>query len=105
MNREEYFSRDYDFKDIEIDPRFKVCRREMIITLAIWFLYAIISIVVAYELGKGPVEAYSYVMGLPQWWFATIVITLIFTLVVIGVTLFVFKDMDLTDVGTVMKDE
>lgn len=82
-----------------------MCVEEMIITLAIWFLYAIISITVAYELGKGPVEAYAYVMGLPQWWFATIVITLLFTLVVIGVTLFVFKNMDLTDVGTVVKDE
>lgn len=105
MKLEEYYSRDYEFKDIEIDPRFKVCTREMIITLAVWFLYAIISITVAYELGKGPVEAYTYVMGLPKWWFATILITLIFTFVVIGITLFVFKDMDLTDVGTVVKDE
>ena len=68
------------------------------ITIATWVTFAVVSIVVAYGLGKGPVEEYTYVMGLPLWWFASIIVTIIFTFIVIGITMFVFKDMDLNDV-------
>jgi uncharacterized membrane protein YhdT len=99
MNKDEYYDRNYGFEEIQIDPRFKICEKEMKITFGVWILFAIISLATAYGLGKGPVEEYKYVMGLPAWWFASIVITLVFTLIVIGVTKMVFKDMDLTDEG------
>ena len=58
-----------------------------------------ISLAVAYGLGKGPVEEYKYILGLPQWWFAVIVVSVVFTFIVIFLSLFVFQDMELSDVA------
>ncbi|MBA1334573.1 MAG: hypothetical protein HPY66_2422 [Firmicutes bacterium] len=101
MNKEEYYDRNYSFDEIEIDPRFKRCEKEMKITFGVQILFTLISVFVAYTLGKGPVEEYKYIMGLPSWWFAVIVVTIVFTFIVIGITKMVFKDMDLTDEGVV----
>jgi uncharacterized membrane protein YhdT len=101
MNKEEYYDRNYSFDEIEIDPRFKRCEKEMKITFGVQILFTLISVFVAYTLGKGPVEEYKYIMGLPAWWFAVIVVTIVFTIIVIGITKMVFKDMDLTDEGVV----
>lgn len=101
MNKEEYYDRNYSFDEIEIDPRFKRCEKEMKITFGVQILFTLISVFVAYTLGKGPVEEYKYIMGLPAWWFAVIVVTIVFTFIVIGITKMVFKDMDLTDEGVV----
>ena len=94
---EDLRSRDYDFNDIDLDPRFKICNKEMILTFIIWALYTIVTLCLAYGLGRGPVEEYRYICGMPTWWFATIISTAVFTLIVIYVTLLVFKDMDLED--------
>lgn len=105
MEKQEYYSRDYSFEEIDVDPRFLRCQKEMLITLSTWFAFTIISIAVAYGLGKGPVEEYTYVFGLPLWWFAAVMVTVVFTFIVIGITLFVFKDMDLADVGEIAEEE
>ncbi len=97
LEKREYYSRDYDFAEIEIDPRFLQCRKEMIISFSTWLAFTAISIAVAYSLGKGPVEKYKYVLGLPQWWFAVIVVSVVFTFIVIFLSLFVFQDMELSD--------
>ncbi|MFP4481197.1 MAG: YhdT family protein [Thermovirgaceae bacterium] len=101
MERQEYYSRDYEFSEIEPDPRFLVCRREMFISFGVWFLYALAAITVAYWFGRGPVEEYVYVFGFPLWWFGTMTVVVVFTFIVMAVTKYVFKDMDLTDVGTI----
>jgi uncharacterized membrane protein YhdT len=101
MTKKEYFDRDYSFDEIEVDPRFKRCEKEMKITFAVQLLFTFLSVFAAYALGKGPAEQYSYTMGLPTWWFVTILITFVFTGIVIAVTKMTFKDMDLGDDGKV----
>lgn len=101
MEAQEYFRRDYEFSEIEPDPRFIVCRREMFISFGVWFAYALAAITTAYWFGRGPVEEYEYLFGLPVWWVATMAVVVIFTFIVMAVTKYVFKDMDLTDVGTI----
>lgn len=98
MTREEYFDRNYNFDEIDVDPRFIRCEKEMKITFAIWIIFAVLSIGLAYYLGRGPSESYRYIMGLPQWWFAAIVVTVIFSGIVIYITKFVFQDMPLDDI-------
>lgn len=103
MNREEFYDRNYSFDDIEVDPRFIRCAKEMKITFLVWILFAVISIGVSYLLGRGDVQDYTYVAGLPLWWFMAILISLLFTALVIFITKFVFQDMDLTDEGSLNK--
>ena len=99
LEKREYYSRDYDFAEIEMDPRFLQCRKEMFISFSTWLAFTAISLAVAYGLGKGPVEEYKYILGLPQWWFAVIVVSVVFTFIVIFLSLFVFQDMELSDVA------
>ena len=105
MNKEEYYDRNYSFDEIEIDPRFKRCEKEMKITFGVQILFTLLTVFIAYTLGKGPVEEYKYIMGLPAWWFATVLIAVIFTCIVIGITKFVFQDMDLTDEGSLKAEK
>lgn len=104
MNKEEYFDRNYSFDEIEIDPRFKRCEKEMKIAFGVQILFTLISIFVGYTLSKGPVDQYDYIMGLPAWWFATVLVTVVFTFIVIGITKMVFRDMDLTDEDKIEQD-
>jgi uncharacterized membrane protein YhdT len=60
----------------------------------------VVSLVVAYTLGKGPVDQYTYVLGMPAWWFGAIVVTLFFAVIVIYISQFVFTDVELTDEPT-----
>ncbi|HHV58094.1 MAG TPA: hypothetical protein GXX50_10105 [Firmicutes bacterium] len=39
-------SRNYDIRDIEIDPRFKIAYKEMLLTFGVWFLFTVASLVV-----------------------------------------------------------
>ena len=105
MEKREYYSRDYDFAEIEVDPRFLQCRKEMFISFSTWLAFTAISIAVAYGFGKGPVEEYKYILGLPQWWFAVIVVSVVFTFIVIFLSLFVFQDMELSDVAVTGEKE
>jgi uncharacterized membrane protein YhdT len=93
-------SRNYDIRDIEIDPRFKIAYKEMLLTLGVWFLFMVVSLVVAYTLGKGPVDQYTYVLGMPAWWFGAVVVSAIFAVIVIYISQFVFTDVELTDEST-----
>lgn len=105
MEKQEYYSRDYDFDEIEVDARFIQCQKEMIISFSTWLAFTFVSILVAYGLGKGPVEKYKYILGLPQWWFGAIVVSVIFTFIVIFLSLFVFQDMELSDIGGIVEKE
>ncbi len=57
------------------DPRFKVCSKEAkwgvglgLVNLALWFIFG-------YGFGSGPVSEYTYVLGLPLWFFLSCIIT------------------------------
>jgi uncharacterized membrane protein YhdT len=89
--------RDYSFDEIKVDPRFKICRREMFIALGTWLLYAIISVALGYGLGRGDVANYTYVAGVPLWLFlGSWVSTIVFFVIIVVLVRFVFKDMDIS---------
>lgn len=90
-------SRNYDIRDIEIDPRFKIAHKEMLLTFSVWTLFMIVTLLVGYTLGKGPVDQYKYILGLPAWWFGVIMVSVVFAGIVIYVSQFVFQDVELAD--------
>lgn len=82
------------------DPRFKIANKEawigvvlVVINFVWWFGFA-------YGMGTGSVKSYSYVFGLPAWFFYSCVGG--FLLMVLLVTLvvkFVLKDVPFEDEG------
>lgn len=101
MNKKEYYETNYNLEEIEVDPRFKVCEKEMKLTFIVQILFTAFTIGAAYILGKGDPKDYTYIMGMPAWWFAVILISFIFLGIVIYITKTTFTDMDLTDEGTI----
>ena len=99
MDKREYYEINYSFGEIEVDPRFNTCEKEMKIVYIVQLLYTILTIAITYFLGKGDPKDYTYIMGLPLWWFANIVITIIFAAIVYSLTKWKFVDMDLMDEG------
>lgn len=82
---------------IEEDPRLHTAFREMLITYGVCILYSIVTLAVAWSIGmsKSPLK-YSYVLGLPAWWFWGLIVCPLgfFGLVIVLVTC-VFKHMSL----------
>lgn len=97
ISKKEYYETNYNIDEIEEDPRFKVCAKEMKITFGIQLIYTVITMTAAYVIGKGDPKDYTYIMGMPAWWFAVMVICLIFLGIIIFVTNKVFVNMDLHD--------
>lgn len=104
MKKEEFYDTNYNLEDIEMDPRFIICEKEMKLVLGIQVLFTVITIAIAYILGKGDPSNYSYIMGFPAWWFGVIASSVIFTVVVICIVKFKLVDMNLTDEATEEKE-
>ena len=69
MTREEYDDRNYRFEDIPEDPRFKTCKKEALTVIGFWSLFVALTLIIMYTIGvKDPTE-YTYVCGLPLWFF------------------------------------
>lgn len=85
--------RDYDIREIQVDERFRIAKREMLITFVVQLAYTFLMLVVAYTLGKGDPSRYRFVMGMPEWWFWSLVITLGFLGLIYYLVRRVFKDM------------
>ena len=62
-------SRDYDFKDIDQDPRFIVCKREVLICFGIFALFSIAMLFVVFIVGGGDPTQFKYILGMPAWYF------------------------------------
>lgn len=88
-------SRDYDFSEIEDDPRFLIINKEVKFAYIIWIAFAVLSLGAIYGLGGGDPTEYSYVMGLPLWFFAYLMIVVVFIIVLTYVIRNKFQDMDL----------
>ena len=91
-------SRDYDFKEIEVDPRFARCEYEMKLTFGSWIVFAALSIGLCYGLSRGGAEEMTYICGIPNWFFwGECVMVAVFFCIVCFICKFVYKDMDLSD--------
>lgn len=81
------------------DPRYKQCNKEALMGIGLGIANLVWWFVWGYGLGSKPPEEYTYVMGLPMWFFMSCVVGAILfsVLAIIMVTKF-FKDMPLDKV-------
>ncbi|MEA4965562.1 MAG: DUF997 family protein [Oscillospiraceae bacterium] len=79
-------SRDYDVKDVDIDPRFQVCRREFLFCCVIFVVFAAAMLFCVFVIGGGDPSNYIYILGIPQWYFA-IVVVCVLTAVAVSILL------------------
>ena len=87
--------RNYDFSEIEIDPRFARCEYEMKLTFGSWIVYALVTIGLSYYLARGGI---GYICGMPTWFFwGECVTAFIFFFLVCFMSRKVFRDMELFD--------
>lgn len=78
------------------DPRYKQCNKEALMGLGLGILNLIWWYVWGYGLGSKPPEEYSYVMGLPLWFFMSCIVgAILFTVLAIVMVTKYFKDMPL----------
>lgn len=71
------YSRDYDVAEIETDPRFNRCKKDMIVVQAVFFISYIVAIILAYKLSPADVADMKFAFGFPLW---MVVSTVIFIL-------------------------
>ncbi len=95
MQKRDDRDRNYDFGEIELDPRLERCEYEMKLTFGSWLIYAFATIGLSYYLSRGGVD---YIHGMPSWFFwGECVTAFVFFLVVCYMVLKVFRNMDLFD--------
>ena len=83
-------------KTYKPDPRFKIAHREALIGVALAIFNFIWWYGFAYGLGSRPPEEYTYILGLPDWFFYSCVIGFILmSALVIVITKFVLKEVPL----------
>lgn len=87
--------RNYEFSEIEDDPRFLVINKEVKFAYILWTVFAILSLAAIYGLGGGDPVEYTYVMGLPLWFFAYLTIVIGFIVLITYVVKKKFRNMDL----------
>ncbi len=71
------------------DPRFKIAHREALIGVGLVIFNFLWWFGFAYGLGSAPVEEYSYILGMPAWFFYSCVLG--FVVMAILVTVMVKK--------------
>lgn len=80
------------------DWRFAQANKEALLALGAYALYFVWWYVSAYGLGDGDPEQYSYVLGLPEWFFYSCIVGYpLLTIVLWIMVRFFFKDMPLDD--------
>ncbi|MRG86058.1 YhdT family protein [Salinibacillus xinjiangensis] len=85
-------------KEFKEDPRFKVSNREAIIGCVIAVINFIWWFGFAFGMGSKPVEDYTYILGLPAWFFYSCVVGyIVITVAVIFAVKKWFKDIPLDD--------
>lgn len=88
-------SREYDFKEIETDPRFTQTTKEFWITMGVYVTFAALLIANLLLLNESGV----FVLGFPLWIFIEILLIIGFVAAVIILSSYVYKDMDITPSG------
>jgi uncharacterized membrane protein YhdT len=86
---------DYTLKDIEIDPRFIVAAKEMYISYLFQILYTVTIISIAFGFGGKDLGEYTFIFGMPSWWFGTVVATILFIVLLVVLCTRVFKEISI----------
>jgi len=94
------------------DPRFRQANKEALLALGAYALYFVWWYVCAYGMGSGNPDNYSYVLGLPEWFFYSCIVGYpLITIILWGLVRLKFKDMPLGETpsagendGTASKD-
>ncbi|MCT4607279.1 MAG: YhdT family protein [Marinisporobacter sp.] len=86
------------------DPRYKQCNKEALMGIGLGILNLIWWYAFGYGLGSQAPEEYTYIMGLPMWFFMSCIVggILFSSLAIIMVSKF-FKDMPLDKID--LQDE
>ncbi|MEG0769595.1 MAG: YhdT family protein [Ruthenibacterium sp.] len=95
MKNADYQDRTFDLESIEVDDRFKICAKEAKFGIVFWFVFVGTLLAVMYTLGAGNPMDYSYIIGLPAWFFGAICVVLGFVVVAGFVAKKVLKDFTL----------
>ena len=78
------------------DPRYKVARNEAIVLLVLFVVYILWWYMFAYGLGSRNPSEYSYVLGFPDWFFYSCVLSIVvFSAVLAIIIKFYFKEVPL----------
>ena len=97
-------SRDYDLKtDIEVDPRFKVCLRELCISFGVFAVFAAGMLCVIFVVGDGEPRQFNYILGVPAWYFWVFVVCAVTAIVVALILDKFFTHMSLESIGDIEK--
>ena len=97
MTREEYDDRNYRFEDIPEDPRFKTCKKEALTVIGFWSLFVALTLIIMYTIGVQDPMEYTYVCGLPLWFFLVCLLILGCIGAVFFIVKRVFQDFSLDD--------
>jgi uncharacterized membrane protein YhdT len=65
---------DFFMQEIPIDKRYAQADKEAVLALVAYALYFVWWYACAYGLGDGDPELYSYVLGLPSWFFYSCIV-------------------------------
>lgn len=79
-------------KEFRNDPRFKICFKEMLLTYALQILFTIVVLGIAFIFGGKPLSEYSFILGMPSWWFAVLTTALLWIALVVFTSIKIFKD-------------
>lgn len=81
-------------RKISGDPRFKIAKRESLIGIGLAIFNFIWWFGFAYGLGSKPVDEYTYIAGLPSWFFYSCVVGFVVVVfLVILLVKWVFKEV------------
>ncbi|MFC4800060.1 YhdT family protein [Neobacillus sp. GCM10023253] len=81
-------------RDNPLDKRFKIAHREALIGVVLVVINFVWWYGFAYGLGSKKVEDYSYIFGLPAWFFYSCIAGFIVMIILVSLTVkFLFKDV------------
>ncbi|RGY97603.1 YhdT family protein [Clostridium sp. AM58-1XD] len=79
----------------EVDNRFKICKKEMIIAFLFQIAYTVTMFIIAYGFGGKPLSEYRFIMGFPSWFFALLVTVAVFFVLLAFLCFKYFKNMSI----------
>ena len=98
-------SRNYEFSEIEPDERFVQTTKEFLVTIGAFCVFTVLMILNLYIINGPDAQHYKYILGFPVWIFCLICLLIGMVIAVLLITTFVYRDMDITEHGTVKPRE